>query len=422
MRTTLLLISILVSTIGSSQEFCTYNNELTINFGNNSIDTPFETLEIENEKYIIVGTSYFNSSNQFFVSACRMNADNTIDETFGSSGRTTHTWEGRNTGITASLQSDGKILVGGYQAPSNGVSGFRPYVGRLNAEGTVDESFGINGSARLEIQTSIKGSVVGIKELEDDKILATAVTNNPAGVALIRLTAAGAYDTDFNETGYILHEDSRVLWQTDYGDALFMSDGSVVIVTKSFSGGMVRSIIFKMDANGALDPNFADNGILEILTPIDDTSAGIHAALDNDENILIATTSSGSPKVYQVMKVFSATGQLDSGFGENGLAVTSIGASFNTTRDISIDSTNGDIYVVGTGSNSSWNQSIWKIDSSGIEQDICGESAQHIFPFQFTNGLSQANFFSDGSLKLVGESSAIDQTSSNIDNQNRNFS
>src|SRR5690554_5763700 len=146
MKTSLLLISIFITTILYSQDICTYNSETTVNFGVNFSDVPFETIELENGKYLIVGTSYFNGSNQFYVSVCRMNADNSIDETFGVNGRMHHTWEGRNTAITAAIQSDGKILTGGYQAPSNGMSGFRPYVGRLNANGSVDESFGVLGS------------------------------------------------------------------------------------------------------------------------------------------------------------------------------------------------------------------------------------------------------------------------------------
>jgi hypothetical protein len=273
----------------------------------------------------------------------------------------------------------------------------------------------------LEIQTAIKGSVVGIKELEDGKILTAAVTNNPPSVALIRLTADGTYDSTFNETGHILHQDNRVAWPVDYGDALFLNDGSVVIVAKALSSGVTRALIFKLNANGSLNQDFGVNGILEITGPIQYNFAGIHAARHSDEHIRVATTSAESPKKYRVTKVFADTGTLDSEFGEDGTAISSNGASFNAVHHITVNPDNGDIYVAGTGSNSDWSHSIWKIDSSGNEQDICDGSSFYTFPQPFTNGIRSAEFFSDGTLKLVGESSTVDETSSTPTNQNVNF-
>ncbi len=71
----------------------------------------------------------------------RLNTDFTVDTTFGTNGVATIPWGEFQTCLA--LQPDGKILIGGGEGA---VGGSEATLGRLNADGSVDTSFGQDGS------------------------------------------------------------------------------------------------------------------------------------------------------------------------------------------------------------------------------------------------------------------------------------
>lgn len=341
--------------------------------------------------------------------------------TFGENGRVDYTWSQRNNCITAALQSDGKILLGGYQASDNGWSSYRAYVARLNTDGSIDESFGDAGSMLFNMVDGMKGTTVGIKELEDGKILATVITSLPAGVALYQMNADGSFDTEFGDGGIAFTEDDRIVWQTDYGKALYLNDGSVVAVSKMIENGIVYPYVCKLTPSGALDNDFGTSGTLIVYDEIQDTFAGIHAILDADENIIVGSTSAETPKKYQAMKVSGTAGTLMTEFGDNGIVVSSNTDNFNTLHGLGIDPTNGEIYAVGSSSATGWQTSVWKINDAGEEVDQCDGDAMLIYPFQYMDGMRICHFSAEGNIKLVGVSDYIDASTSEDTNQDFNF-
>ena len=103
----------------SAQEYCNYDEQTTHDFGYKSFDIPYLMLEQNDGKILMLGTSYFSESNSYKASLLRLNQNNTLDETFGENGKAVHTWSQRNSCISGALQDDGKILIGGFQAPGN---------------------------------------------------------------------------------------------------------------------------------------------------------------------------------------------------------------------------------------------------------------------------------------------------------------
>ena len=402
------------------QEYCNYNEQTTYDFGSHSFDTPYLMLEQNNGKTLIIGTSYYNSSNHFEASLLRLNQNNTPDETFGENGQVGHTWDQRNNCISGALQDDGKILIGGYQAPGNGVSTFRPYVARLMSDGSPDLSFGVDGSALLEFVTGIKGSVVGIKEMENGKIQAIVIGSNPGGYGLIQLDEFGAYDSNFSEDGVAYNPVTNVYWQTEYGNGLFLEDGSVIVVGKAFPG-ITMPCITKLTPEGDLDSTFAVDGTLYIERDIQYNFAGIHAALTNDEDIVIAATSDETPKKYLLFKVNGQTGELETDFGVVGTLESSHTSSFNAVNELVVDPATGGLYVMGTGGTSNWTPNIWKVSSMGEEENNCGGSSMQTFSlgYAYSQYYHAALFTSTGDLRISGNSGVADTTSG--DNQVMNF-
>jgi len=122
-----------------------------------------------------------------FSSLVRLNADGTLDSGFNP-------WAGASYPDVGSLavQADGKILVGGYFTTLCGQA--RNYIGRLNADGTLDSGFnpGAGGSYPYVRSLAVQ---------EDGKILVGGVFTTLAGQPchnIGRLNADGTLDSGFN--------------------------------------------------------------------------------------------------------------------------------------------------------------------------------------------------------------------------------
>jgi len=89
-----------------------------------------------NSQMLIAGPFEVPSSGGAYYGLARLNANGTVDTSFP------HTF-GPCPGMSGfGVQSDGKIIVGGYALPVNGdTSGTTYYLLRLNANGTVDDTF-----------------------------------------------------------------------------------------------------------------------------------------------------------------------------------------------------------------------------------------------------------------------------------------
>jgi uncharacterized delta-60 repeat protein len=135
------------------------------------------------------------------------------------------------------VQADGKILVGGFFRTLGGQS--RNYIGRLNADGTLDPSF--NPGANSD--------VLSLAVQVDGKILVGGALLNLAGQSrhhIGRLNANGTLDPSFNPGA-----DSTVISLAVQADGKILVGGYF-----STMGGQSRSYIGRLNADGSLDTTF----------------------------------------------------------------------------------------------------------------------------------------------------------------------
>jgi uncharacterized delta-60 repeat protein len=196
------------------------------------------------------------------------------------------------------LQADGKILVAGaFTILGGGGSGTatRNFIGRLNADGTLDSSFnpGANGTIyAMAVQTDGKIVVGG-----SFSMLGGGGTGTTARSFIARLNSDGSLDTSFNPGAN----------STVYSFAV-QSDGKILVGGNfTMLGGNARNHIARLngDVSGTLDNSFnpgADNTVVAIVAQADGTTlVGGHF-----------TTLAGSARNH-IGKLF-ADGSLDTGF------------------------------------------------------------------------------------------------------------
>ncbi|MGZ9734923.1 T9SS sorting signal type C domain-containing protein [Flavobacterium sp. GNP002] len=158
-----------------------------------------------------------------------------------------------NTVRTVSLQTDGKLIVGGDYF--NFIGAVTPYLCRLFQDGSKDTSFNLG--------TSFNGRVYCSLIQSDGKIILGGSFTTFNGISanrLIRLNSDGSIDTTFNTS---VAASSGIV----YGLAL-QTNGSVVIVG-SFTkyNGITANRVARILPNGNLDAGFitglAANGLVE---------------------------------------------------------------------------------------------------------------------------------------------------------------
>ncbi|MES2567217.1 MAG: T9SS type A sorting domain-containing protein [Bacteroidota bacterium] len=194
------------------------------------------TIALQPDGKMIIGgrfTTYNNISTNYLT---RVNSNGSIDTSF-------HIGVGPNSVVNAAaVQSDGKILIGGYFTTYNGVSSNR--ITRINTNGSIDTSF--------HVGTGANGIVNAITLQNDGKILIggefMGYNNLPTG-PLTRINPNGTNDAGF----------SKSVWSSAIVDAITVDSNNSVFV-----GGInlvSNHTAIKVNSNGSLDsiyslPNF----------------------------------------------------------------------------------------------------------------------------------------------------------------------
>ena len=421
-----LLTVFMIAVAAGAQSYCDYDALRSFNSANNSNEKVKGMLEQTDGKLLIYGLSYYGSSNHFEAVLLRLNADQVRDTTFGQNGMVSYKWNQRNTCVTAALQNDGKILIGGTDAPGNGFSSFLPYLSRLNADGSVDSSFANNGSLKMSCPGA--GMTQGIKQLGDGKIMVlftsqTHINGGQSGAGIARVMPDGTYDSTFYGNGWNFVNVSALQYPSfDYANGLFPDDGSMIMVGSVNSGG-IKPWIIKWTADGVPDTTFGNGGFMIVDYEILSGPTALNAILTKDQDILITATSPSGSKKYLLFKVDGQTGTLDSSFGTNGIVESTAGGLvWNRADALAEDTITGTIYVVGRTGDGSTDAGVWKISAEGTEIPNCNGSPFQTYPlsYQYAKYYSAALFTSDGRLQLAGTTSATD-TLSQSENQGDNF-
>ena len=211
------------------------------------------------DQSVVIGGA-FTAYNSFLRNGiARVNFDGTLDQSFdpgnGADGLVT----------SLALQDDGRILMGGDFRSVNGIN--RYHVARLNTLGAVDTSFnpGVGADDTVwSLALSTNGSIVVGGEFDN--------FNNYPRDHVARLDALGNVDLTFDSSSLGL---DGTVWAVAP-----QPDGKVVIGGDfTRAGGLVRSRIARLNADGSLDTTF-DPGL-----GANDTVYTL--LVQNDGNILV---------------------------------------------------------------------------------------------------------------------------------------
>jgi uncharacterized delta-60 repeat protein len=232
-------------------------------------DTPNRIAIDTSGRIVVAGEAFVSvASTDKAVIVARFTTSGTLDNTFDADGKLLLQVNGDNRDVARGLNVDaaGKIVVVGSNSRA------QLLVVRLNDIGTLDTAF--NGTGYLE--TDIYASTASIDGTSvvrqaDGKLLIAATVYDPNvspitnGVALVRLTAAGAFDSTFSSDGQtLITYGSRTRFSSNAPEVVLQADGKVIVTTAvdSLTGNTVGNFaISRVETEGAPTPGITVGGI-----------------------------------------------------------------------------------------------------------------------------------------------------------------
>lgn len=190
---------------------------------------------IQNDGKIIIGGSFTFYNGKLKNHIVRLNIDGSIDSTF-------NVLLGADNLIrTISIQSDGKIIIGGYFTSCNGIT--KNNLARLNNDGSIDSTFNASIGTDSWVQT--------ISIQSNGKIIIGGYFTSYNGIAvnhLACLNTDGSLDTTFNTTTEIIN----FIWTT-----AIQNDGKILIGGQFwYNNETSRRHISRLNTDGSLDTTF----------------------------------------------------------------------------------------------------------------------------------------------------------------------
>jgi uncharacterized delta-60 repeat protein len=299
---------------------------------------------IQTDGKIVVALATFNGDLGPVLELFRLNGNGTLDTSFGSAKTGLALLVRGSDSAFIGLQPDGKIIVGG---------GF--LMARVNSDGSLDSSFGMNGIATLisQVPSPFNPLILGQPStvlLSNGKILVGASRYNPNG----------SLDTTFGTLGTAANIAS--------GTVRVQSDGKIVAVgmvnTKVRISQIINSAaqlafttgfeLTRFTATGSIDTTFGTKGgvTTDFNTFGTPFTAPADIAIQSNGDIIVAgqaeqqTNNNNRPPAAFVLGRYTSTGQLDTTFGSGGRVFTSFGSNQAGITAIALDA-QGKLVVVG---------------------------------------------------------------------------
>ena len=249
-------------------------------------DNLVNTIAIQSDGKIIIGGNFASFNGTARNHIARLNADGTLDTTFNPS-------IGANNSIrTTTIQSDGKIIIGGDFTSYNGIP--VNYIARLNADGMLDSTFNSG--------TGASSTVSATTTQNDGKIIIGGWFTTYNGFSInhiARLNTDGSLDATFNTGAGVNNAVNSIAIQ---------NDGKIIIGGQFISyNGYQRNYIARINPDGSIDPTF-------------NTGAGANSyvyttAIQSDGRIIIGgqfTTYNGTTRNH--IARLNADGTIDATF------------------------------------------------------------------------------------------------------------
>jgi len=268
--------------------------KVTTAFAGAGIDQATAVLLQSDGKIVLTGFAATGTTTGTDFAAARYLSNGQLDGSFGVGGKTTIAFANGSTdqASAAVLQSDGKIVLAGVR---NSAGNFDFALARLNADGSLDSTFGTAGKVTAAMTSSSHDAAEAVALQADGKIVVAGYSSGPGtyDFSLMRFTPTGVLDTTFDGDGKVTTDFSGGSVDTAYSLAI-QADGKIIVAGyTSFQTSPNDLALARYNASGQLDSTFSGDGKV-ITSVVAGNDQAVAVALQADGFILAAGYASVS--------------------------------------------------------------------------------------------------------------------------------
>ncbi|QJW99967.1 beta strand repeat-containing protein [Frigoriglobus tundricola] len=295
----------------------------------------------------------------------------------------------------------------------------------LNAPGTLDPSFGTDGTVALELTSALPSEFLNATAVQPDGKIVAAGSVNYGGTAgefaVTRFNTDGSLDAAFGTGGSTFT--SLASFPPDYANGTtatgvaIQSDGKIVLAGYySAGGGLFHTALVRYNADGSLDTTFGTGGIVETTVGGNDLATSI--AIQTDGKIVVAGTAGAAyafESDFDVVR-YNTDGSLDATFGTGGVVETPAPFPTDAQANAVLIQPDGKIVIGGRASTSGdgFYYSLIRYNADGGLDSSFGTSGtvfDNLGNFAGVRGLALQ---SDGKIMAVGAVAAGPATGSMV--------
>jgi len=227
-----------------------------------SLDAILGAVALPQGGMLTVGYAYSNSYPSFGLA--KYTSAGVLDTSFGAgTGKVISNFSIYGAIARAvALQPDGKYVVAGEAYDPFNITKNDFFVARYNSDGSPDGSFGPGGSRRIQMSSNANDAAFGVAIQPDGKIVVTGdySTGTALGIGVARLNADGTMDATFGASGKVLFARGGL---NSFGRAVAVQpDGKIVVLgngTITFNNTSLIQVL-RFNTDGSLDTGFNGGG------------------------------------------------------------------------------------------------------------------------------------------------------------------
>lgn len=283
-------------------------------------DIPFDIALQPDNKIVVAGISFpFGDLSEFGI--VRYNPDGNLDSSFSDEGKHTIDFDSDYSGAYAVLiQPDEKIVLGG---TTWGEEGYDLAIVRLNADGTLDESFDDDGMVVTDLDEASFDIIYDVALQNDGKLVAVGVNQSATdSFVVVRYLPNGALDPEFGGDGKAFYKFSGFSNER-LNDVLIQPDGKILAAGTVNTGTNNNFAILRLLDDGSLDPDF--NGTGYNISSFPDATRIMQIGLMSDGKIVAAGDIYVDADYQIAVASYTQDGILDSEFSDDGILALELG-------------------------------------------------------------------------------------------------
>lgn len=341
-----------------------------------SIELAYAVAIQSDGKIIVAGVSDIDGDNDFALA--RYNTDGSLDISFDTDGKLTTDFGSFEEIQSVAIQSDGKIVAAGRSG------NFSPdfAVARYNANGTPDTSFDGDGKVTVDFNGD-QDWANSVSIQSDGKIVVGGSAYSPSGdpdFGLIRLTSTGVLDSTFDSDGKVTTSISNL---DEISTVLILDNGKILAAGYSYDAYYNVALI-KYNTSGSPDNSFSTDGIVTTSMIAGRDSYAMSAQIQSDGKImvsgyiitapnieffLIRYTNSSTPAAPTLNAVTAGDRSVTVSFtagATNGAAITDYEYSLNGGAYTSAGTNTSPFTITGLSGRTSYSVTIKARNSAGL--------------------------------------------------------